>query len=64
MTIRTLLDQMAQTRGDAICLISPDEKRELRITDSQMQSEGADEMARLLADPETASGATPSSSSV
>lgn len=38
MTIRTLLDQMAQTRGDAICLISPDEKRELNYANLRQRA--------------------------
>lgn len=46
MTIRTLLDQMAQTRGGAICLMGPDEKREL--SNVQLQQRAA-AMARRLA---------------
>ena len=38
MTIRTLLDRMAQTRGDAICLISPDEKRELSYAELRQRA--------------------------
>ncbi len=47
MTIRGLLDQMAQTRGDAVCLISPEEKRELSYAELQQR---ATALARRLLD--------------
>jgi len=46
MTIRALLDQMAETRGDAICLISPDGKRELSF--AKLQQRAAALACRLI----------------
>ncbi len=46
MTIRTLVDRMAQSRGNVICLISPDDKREL--TYAELQQRAAALAGRLL----------------
>ncbi|MGH8597804.1 MAG: AMP-binding protein, partial [Gammaproteobacteria bacterium] len=46
MTIRTLLDQMAETRCDAICLFSPEEKRDLSF--AKLRQRAAALACRLL----------------